>query len=116
MDCRPVNDQILISVDPERDTAVLHSDVKIYKPDGACDHVLGTGEVLAVGPGLLSKKGIRKSIDLRPGEGVVFIKFVAGYTETSKSVQFVIGKDKALIRPTDVLLVYDRTDPPVFSQ
>lgn len=107
-----MNDSILIKLDEDSNKTVSGI---LYKPDGACEHVLRTAEVLGVGPGkYVAKADVRDKIDLKEGDGVLFIKFVT-YTNTSQEIQQVIGKDKAIIRPADVLLVYNRDDPPQFS-
>lgn len=116
MDIRPMNDNILIQVDPEANQIATESGVTLYKPDGACEHVLNTGVVLATGPGRKYDSGKIVPTGVEPGDGVLFIKFIATYTETGKSIQHVIGKNKAMIKPGDVLLVYDRKNPPKFTQ
>lgn len=116
MDVRPMGDNILIEVDPEQDQIATESGVKLFKPQGACEHVLNTGVVLATGPGKKYDSGKIVPTGVEPGDGVVFIKFVAGYTETGKAIQHVVGKNKSIIKPNDVLLVYDRKNPPKFTQ
>jgi len=113
---RPLNDNILIQVDAEVDKIATESGVTLYKPQGACEHVLNTGVVLATGAGKKHSSGKIVPTGVAPGDGVLFIKFVASYTETSKAVQHVIGKNKAIIKPNDILLVFDREKPPKFTQ
>ena len=115
MNIKPIGDHILIEVDPETDQIATETGVKLYKPQGACEHVLNTGVVLATGPGIKGAKGIQPT-GVEPGDGIVFIKFVATYTETGKSIQHAIGKNRSIIKPNDILLVYDRKHPPKFTQ
>jgi len=116
MSIRPMGDNVLIRVDPETDQIATESGVKLFKPQGAHEHVLATAEVVATGPGKLTKSGVRSPTGVEPGEGIVFVKFVATYTETGKSIQHAIGKGMALIKPNDIFLVYDRKNPPKFTQ
>jgi len=106
-----LNDWVHIRLDPDEEMAG-----SIIKPQGAYDHILRTAEVLQVGPGVWCK-GLdkREPMGVEPGEGVVFIRFVADSTRTAQSIQAKIGKDEALIRLSDIMLVYDRKDPPRFG-
>jgi co-chaperonin GroES (HSP10) len=107
---RPMNDRIRVKIDPDKEM----TSGGIIKPDDAHEGVLATGVVLDVGPGCWAKKGNkREPMGLEKGEGVVFVKF-HHLTETNKGVQHVIGKDELLLQPNDILLVYDRKDPPEF--
>lgn len=115
MTLRPLNDNIVIKIDPESNQVMTGSGITLYKPDGACEHVLNTGEVVSTGAGKKCRKGTVPT-GVEPGDGVLFIKFIAGYTETNKAIQHVIGKNLAVIKPKDILLVYDRKHPPKFTQ
>lgn len=112
----PHGDSILIKLDPQTNVIDTESDVTLYKPDGAHEHVLRTGEVVATGKGRAYKSGRVVPTGVEPGDGVLFIKFAAGFTETGKGIQHVIGKDFAILKPGDILLVYDRKDPLKFTQ
>jgi co-chaperonin GroES (HSP10) len=93
----------------------------LVRPEGAFDTILRTGVVVAVGPGTVAKKGDRyldKTIPtgLEPGDGVVFNRVVASMTKTAEALhQAVLSKDECLIRPNDVMLVYDRKEPVRFE-
>jgi co-chaperonin GroES (HSP10) len=103
-----MNDRIRVRIDPEK--KVTAGGVVI--PESATEGVLATGVVLDVGPGLWSKKGNKRCpVGVEKGEGVVFVKF-HHLTETNKGVQHVIGKDELLLQPNDILLAYDRKNPP----
>ncbi len=112
---RPWGNSVLVRMDPEKSTT--HSGI-LYKPDGAHEDVLRTGEVVDVGPGkyLRDDSSARTPMDVKVGDGVVFVKFVASFTETAKSIQKVIGKDMALLQLSDIMLVYDRKEAPEFTQ
>lgn len=112
---RPYGNSILIKMDPEKSKT---KSGLLYKPDGAHEDVLRTGVVVKVGPGkyIRDDSSARTPMEVQVGEGVVFVKFVATFTETAKSIQKVIGQDMALLQLSDIMLVYDRKDPPEFSQ
>jgi co-chaperonin GroES (HSP10) len=104
-------------MDPESE--VVGSGLLI-KPQTAHEHVLRTGKVLQVGPGKWAKKGEfgvdkRVRTDVEEGDGVLFIKFL-NMTETNKALQVHLGEDEIILRPDDILLVFDHDDPPEFSQ
>ena len=106
-----LNDWIHIKLDPDEEKVGT-----LYKPQGAYDHILRTAEVLQVGPGKwVGDTGKREPMGLEPGDGVVFIRFVADSTKTAQSIQAKIGENEALIRQSDVMLVYDRKEPPRFG-
>lgn len=90
----------------------------LFKPETAHEHVLRTGEVVDVGPGkyVSGDSRERTPLGVSPGDGVVFVKFLATHTETAKGIQKYIGEGLAIIQHTDVMLIYDRADAPEFSQ
>jgi co-chaperonin GroES (HSP10) len=107
------NDLILVRLDPESDKLASG----LFKPEKAHEHVFRTGEVVDTGPGQWAKKAsVRIPTGVQKGDGVIFVKFVATHTETAKSIQKVIGKELALLHQSDIVLVYDRNDPPEISQ
>ena len=115
---RLLHDQILVKLDPETDKI---AGGLLVKPDAAFETLLRTGEVLAMGPGAEAKRhglptGKRIPIDLEVGEGVLFNRFIASDTKTAQMMhrQHILDKDEALIRPSDVILAYDRADAPEF--
>jgi len=110
---RLMNDRILLRLDPESNKVASGL---LFKPDDAHESILRTGEVIDVGPGRWADKGDQRiPVGVEIGEGVLFIKFVATSTKTAESLQAHLAKDEALITPNDVLLVYDRKDPPRFA-
>lgn len=113
---RLMNDWILIQLD--EDTNILPSG--LIKPDGAYDTVLKTGKVMQVGPGRWAEKdecplNVRIPVGVEVGDGVVFNRFVATKTETAKAVrQAALSENEALIRPSDVMLIFDHKNKPRF--
>jgi co-chaperonin GroES (HSP10) len=109
-----MNDCILVALDPESNSM---AGGLLIKPESANEHILRTAKVLQVGPGKwIGDPSCRIPMEVKPGDGVVFIKFVATNTETAKSIQDVVGKDLAIIHPEDVLVAFDHDDPPEFNQ
>ena len=114
---RLLGDRVLIKMDPESD---MMASGLLHKPEVAHDGIMRTAEVMQVGPGKWKeKKGMptreRIPVGVEVGEGVVFIKFVADSTKTAQALQFHLEKDEAILSPNDVLLVYDRKNPPEFA-
>lgn len=110
---RLMGDRILLRMDPESNKVASGL---LFKPDDAHETILRTGEVIDVGPGRWAEKENKRiPVGVEIGEGVVFVKFVATSTKTAESLQAHLSKDEALITPNDILLVYDRKDPPRFS-
>lgn len=108
----PHNDWILIKMDPESD---MVASGLLHKPETAHEGVLRTAEVIKVGPGKFPTKGdARIPVGVEPGEGVVFVKFLADTTKTAQAIQHHLGPDEALIKAGDVLLAYDRKENPEF--
>lgn len=112
MGIKPHNDWVLIKMDPETDEM---AGGLLVKPETAHETILRTGVVLDVGPGKYSAKGDQRTpLDVEPGEGVVFVKFVADSTKTAEALQHHLGPDEALIKVGDILLAYDRSEAPEF--
>jgi co-chaperonin GroES (HSP10) len=116
---RLLGDYVLVRMDPDTDKV---AGGVLYKPDAAFETLLRTGEVLALGPGKEAKRngmptGKRLPIDLKIGDGVVFNRFIASNTKTAEAMhrQHVLDENEALIRPNDVLLVFDREEAPRFE-
>lgn len=108
-----MGDRILVKLDPESKKTISGL---LFKPDDAHETVFRTGEVIAVGPGRWPDKGNERiPMPVERGEGVLFIKFVATSTKTAESLKVHLGEDEALLQPNDILLVYDRKEPPVFE-
>jgi hypothetical protein len=73
--------------------------------------------VLQAGPGKWAKKAdVRVPVGVVEGDGVVFVKFVATFTKTAQAIQSVVGETRAILKPEDILLVYDRNERPEISQ
>ena len=103
---KPLNDNILVKLEPLNETVDgLISDVKIYKPDAANEHVFRIAKVVDVGPGKWNKKRTaRLPMAAEVGMRVLFIKFVATHTEQAKQIrEEVLGEEYALIKDNDIL-------------
>jgi co-chaperonin GroES (HSP10) len=106
---------VLVRLDSESNKTLSGT---LFKPDGAHEHVLRTGEVVDVGLGkyLQEDQRTRMPFDIKVGEGVVFVKFLADKTGTAQGIQKFIPEGHAILQLSDIMLAYDRSDPPEFSQ
>ncbi len=103
MKVRPLQDVILISIEPEQKNYG-----SIVLPDSAAEPVR-VGTVLAVGPGKhwrnrRTKKSMFRPIEVIVGERIAF--FMANLqTKQGKQICHVLEDGQGLIRETDVLFV-----------
>jgi co-chaperonin GroES (HSP10) len=108
MGFRPIGDSILIRFDPESDK--VESGL-LFKPTDATEHIFAKAEILSVGPGKWYPKGsTRAPMLMQPGDGVVVIRYLAK-TKTGTFVQYVLGDDQLVIKPSDILFTYNRAEP-----
>jgi chaperonin GroES len=96
MNVQPINDWILVALDPIEDHVGI-----IYLPAGV-DHRKAT--VLATGPGKLLPNGVLQPTDVVVGERVVFNRAHGEHLQ-GKKLLHLLGGDKLLIKPEDVLFV-----------
>jgi chaperonin GroES len=94
---RPMNDWILVKMDPI-ETMVG----SIFVPIGTVNR---KATVLAVGPGKEEPSGVRQPVGVEPGDRVVFHRSHGEHLQ-GKQLVGVLGEDHLLIRPGDVLLVF----------
>jgi len=108
-----MGNSILIKLDPEP----VKMSCGLFRPDVAHEHVLRTAEVVDAGPGkFIGGTAFREPMDVSPGDGVIFVKFLATHTETAKGIKKYLEEGTAIIQRDDILLVYDRSKPPEFNQ
>ena len=95
MKIRPLNDRILVKrLEEEGKTAG-----GIIIPDSAKEKP-AEGEIVAVGPGKINDKGERTTMDVKPGERVLFSKY--GGTDVK-----IEGDDYLIMREDDILGVIE---------
>ncbi|MCD6390286.1 MAG: co-chaperone GroES [Desulfobulbaceae bacterium] len=95
MKIRPLNDRILVQrLESEETTAG-----GIIIPDSAKEKP-AEGKIVAVGPGKLSDKGERVTLDLQAGDRVLFSKY--GGTDVKYD-----GEDYLIMREDDILCVIE---------
>lgn len=105
---RPTGDSILVRFDEESDKV---GEGLLFKPESATEHIFAKAEVLSVGPGKWYPKGSKHGPMLvSPGDGVVVIKYLAK-THTGAYVQHALGDNQLVVKPSDILFVYDRKEP-----
>ena len=111
---RLMGDNILVRLDPDSEKT---SSGIIIRPKDAMETIMRTGVVIGVGPGRYAKKGDhdldrRLPMMVEVGEGVILNRFIASNTKTAEALQqCVLDGDEALIKASDILLVYDRREP-----
>jgi len=101
MSVRPQNDYVLVESPPD---ASDQTSGGIIKPEGAIEDINIWGTVLAVGPGRLTKKGVRIPIDAKVGDRVLFVRFLKK-TRTGEALVQVLGNNQFLIQEKDILAV-----------
>lgn len=97
---KPFNDRVLIEVD--EDEAETKGGLAI--PEGSVEDIHKWGTVIRVGPGKLSKKGVRIPVGVEPGDRVAFVRFLER-TETGKSLRAMLGPKQFLIQGQDIVAV-----------
>lgn len=102
MKFRPLNDRILIEVD------VDESETKsgIIMPEGSIEDIHKMGTVVSVGPGRVTRKGVRIPVDVSPGDRVWFVRFLEK-TETGKALHASLGPNQFLIQEQDIVAIKD---------
>ena len=96
MKIRPLNDRVLVKrLEEEEKTAG-----GIIIPDSAKEKP-AEGEVIAVGPGKMNKKGDRMAMDVKAGDRVLFTKY--GGTDVK-----IDGEDYLIMREDDILGVVQK--------
>ena len=92
---KPLNDRVLVKrLESEEKTAG-----GLFIPDAAKEKP-SKGEVIACGPGKLNDKGERVAMEVKPGDIVLFGKYVG--TEIK-----VNGADHIIMREEDILAILD---------
>lgn len=104
MEFTPCNDRVLIEVDPDEEETTGG----IVMPKGSVEDIHKWATVIKVGPGRVSKKGVRIPIDLKPGDRVLYVRFLER-TETGKSLHASLGPNQFLIQEQDVIAVEEET-------
>jgi chaperonin GroES len=95
MTFRPLHDRILVrrvESDTKTKGGIIIPDTAQEKPQ--------EGEVIAVGPGVRNDKGERITLDVAPGDRILFAKW--GGTEVK-----IDGKDLLILKESDVLGVVE---------
>jgi len=77
---------------------------QLAKPDTVHETAVGWGEVVALGHGHYTGKGIVPMTELKVGDRVAFIKFLKE-AQTNKAIQHTIGEGRLMLKIEDVLVV-----------
>lgn len=102
---RPLGDRVLVRFDPAEDGARVRAS-GVIMPPRAVDDVHQWGEVLAVGPGRLTKKGVLVPPDVKVGDRVLYIRYLKE-THTGKTLrqQDCLAEDQFLIQESDIIAI-----------
>lgn len=95
--------RILVRADkpPEMSSSGL-----IVMPNGAMEHALNTGTILAFGTRIIKETGDKVPLDeLEVGLKCLFVRFLAKM-DSNQRVQHTLGKDVIVLQPSDIMLVY----------
>jgi co-chaperonin GroES (HSP10) len=102
---RPLNDWVLVALDAAPQENISAFGIVFTRP-----LLVRTGYVLRVGPGRRFVDGVYQPTEVKEGERVAFLAAVLdskqGYT-----LQDILGKDRVLIRESDILFVITEGNP-----
>jgi co-chaperonin GroES (HSP10) len=102
---RMLGSNVLIRKD--REAGVSESGL-IHFPDGAMEHVINTGEVLAFGSKRLKDGSSIPIPELEVGMHVAFTRFLAEQ-DSNKQIRALFGEDDVIkIGPTDILVAWPK--------
>ncbi len=93
---RPIGDKVVVKRDPPKDK----TDGGLHIPETAQKRHI-TGEVLAIGPGTVNKKGIHRPVGVSIGDVVLF----GGWTGTEVDVD---GETYVVLKEDDIMGTVDR--------
>lgn len=109
---RLTRDWIRVKVDAESERT---KSGLIFKPMDAHETILQTGIVVDTGPGCWSDDGSKRvPLNVKKGDGVLFIKFVVTATQNAKAINQYLNDQEGLIREGDILLSFEHTSAPEF--
>lgn len=103
MDVRPMNDWVLVRVDPMAKTIG-----SIVIPDAFSARDTHTATVLKVGPGKVLPNGVRRPLEVEVGDRVCFHRWNLEH-KSGQAVGHVleeVGPDVALVKESDILFVW----------
>jgi co-chaperonin GroES (HSP10) len=101
MKVRVLGPRLLIKIEDE---AEFFKDSVLVKPDTVHETAVGWGEVLGIGEGYDTRKGIVPIEGVKVGDRVAFIKFLKE-GHTNKLVASVIGEDMLIVEAKDIVVV-----------
>jgi chaperonin GroES len=93
MNVTPLHDRALVRRLEEKETAkggIIIPDSAKEKPQ--------EGEVIAVGSGKLSEKGVRIPLDVKPGDRILFAKYTGNDIKIDEQEYLILREDEILAR------------------
>ena len=102
MPVRPMRDLLIV----EREPQPGETKGGIIIPGDARQDILAYGTVTAVGPGVVTRKGVRVVPEVKVGDRVAYV-FALERTETGKGLKASLDENTFLIQERDVLGVIE---------
>lgn len=108
MNFRPISDNILVRMDAESET--VGDAGLLIRPENAAESYIATGVVVDQGPGAWAKKGhSRVDSGVVVGDGVVFVRYNKE-VQTNKQFRSRHKDDEIILKPKDIIAVYNREE------
>lgn len=104
MSLRPLNDWVLVDIDPAPGEASVGGIVLAHPP------LVRKGTVRSVGPGRLFVDGVYRGTELKEGDRVAFLAAVLD-TKQGHTLKHALDENQVLIRESDVLFLIEEGDP-----
>ena len=108
MDIRPLHDQVLVRVDeaPEKSAGGIYLPDSYYHGRGDKDGAW-PGEVIAVGPGAVNRKGVLIPTIVKPGDRVFFMRIGGKWLDdrTEAVGDTYVTEDRLKMIPEDLICV-----------
>lgn len=104
MNLRPLNDFVLVKMDPLPDRTSAGGIHLTY------DNPVRTGTVIRSGPGRLFVGEDYRPSESKPGDRIAFFT-VINQTRQGKSVVHLLGDDQTIIRESDILFFIEEGNP-----
>jgi chaperonin GroES len=99
---RPTGDRLIIK--KESGTRVSHG--AIVLPEGSRSDSINFGTVIAVGPGRITKKGVRVPPEVRVGDKVAYV-FALEKTNSNVQLKESLNDKEFILQEKDVLAVIE---------
>jgi co-chaperonin GroES (HSP10) len=111
---RLIGDKILVELEDPMKERDLGGGIKIFYPSGShgdMSEINVEGKVLSVGPGPWATKRGKETdkhvpMEIKPGDRIMIVYYLSK-VETQLGVQRLLGPNRIIVRPSDVLGIID---------